>query len=148
MTANPSPLYSRLQEFAAPSSAIHDAEEEHAEEEHGGGSLFERVTAEQDSPIPKMPEVVTANLTALGITSDLAGSNLTDGYQLHTVNFSNFDKAGDTPGRMTETASNSSVQSVGADILPVLELDFSFDTAPVIAQRGTFGPTGAQHTST
>ena len=130
---DPSPLYARLREFASPSAAVNDAGEEHAEEEHGGGSLFERVAAEEGSMIPKMPSVVTANLTALGISSDLAGSSLTDGYQLHDLNFSNLDKTADTPGRMTDIASNSSVQEISSDILPVLELDFSSDTAPAVA---------------
>lgn len=161
MTASTSPLYARLQEFAMPVSAKEDAAEEHREEEQEHSSLFERVNAEAgtlkgsgaaydaDAAIPAdilKRASFTADMPELKINPDLAESNLTDGYKLHDMDFSNLDKINDNPGSIADsTASKYSALTGDAEILPVLELDYSSGAASTAAQRGAPEPTGARH---
>ncbi len=159
MTASPSPLYSRLQEFAIPVSGQEHALEEPGEEAEEHSSLFERVNAEAGTSKEKAAAVdtdaairadiakragITAGVPELSINPELAAGNLSDGFKLHDLYFSNLGRTNDDLSFLPESASKYSALTGGTDVLPVLELDFSSEAATMVAPRGTPEPTGAR----
>lgn len=89
---------------------------------------------------------LTADVPASGISDNLAGGNLTDGYRLHDFRVDNAsaqDQSFQTLqiSRTAEVASANSSNLAVAGILPSIELDFSSEAAvaPTVASAANSG---------
>jgi hypothetical protein len=135
-------LYAGLSEFALPTPAKKEGEEDKHEAKSSSKSLFERVTAEHASDKGKPAAhdgdaaviadkarwaALTADVPASGVSDNLAGGNLTDGYRLHNLSVENAgaqDQCFQNSG-MAEVAPANSSSITAAGILPNIELDYS-----------------------
>lgn len=146
-------LYAGLSEFALPAPAKKEGEEERHEAKGSSKSLFERLTAESDRGKPAAHDgdaaviadkarwtALTADVPVSGPSNNLAGGNLTDGYQLHDFCVDNAGAQDQSfqgfqtfrsfqNSSMPEVASANTSNNTAAGILPNFDLDYSSEGA-------------------